>query len=329
MFNRFLPTIRFLGAQRFLALWICAIAALLLLDVAPIEAAESEERYAAILIDNISGEVLLARNADASRHPASLVKIMTLYILFEELEAGRLTMSSKLKASAGASRQPPAKAGLKPGQSIRVSEAIKLLVTKSANDVAVVVAENIAGSETKFVKRMMERARELGMRHTIFRNASGLPDRKQITTARDMAILAQRIMRDFPDYYDYFSIKYFTFRGRRYRNHNDLLFSYKGTDGIKTGYIRASGFNVALSVRRGKKHLLAVVMGGKTSKQRNDHAAALLDYGFPMASESSPTEKAAETPLTDRVADHPPTKRTSHDPDVGALRREFGGEGGY
>lgn len=329
MFIVFFPTVHLRGIRRFLALWICAIAALLLPGAVSVEAAESGERYAAILVDNMSGEILLARNADAHRHPASLAKIMTLYMLFEELEAGRLTPSSRLKASAHACGQPPSKVGLKPGQSIRVSDAIKALVTKSANDVAVVVAENIAGSEARFAARMTKKGRELGMRRTVFRNASGLPDPKQVTTARDMAILARRLMKDFPDYYGYFSLKYFTYRGKRYRNHNGLLFSYKGTDGIKTGYIRASGFNVALSARRGKKHLLAIVMGGKTAKQRNAHAAALLDYGFPMASEIAATDEVPDGPLASEVADHPPTRNNSQDRSVRDLRRAFAGEGGY
>ena len=209
MFNSFVPTIRLSGNRRVSTLWISAIAAALLLVAASDAQAAPKDRYAAIVIDHKSGKVLLARNADARRHPASLVKIMTLYMLFEELEAGRLKLSSKLKCSARASGQPPSKVGLKPGQSIRVSDAIKVLVTKSANDVAVVVAENIAGSEARFAKQMTEKARQMGMERTVFRNASGLPNPKQVTTARDMAILARRMVEDFPDYYGVFATKYF------------------------------------------------------------------------------------------------------------------------
>lgn len=278
----------------FLALWIGVLAALVL-PGATRSAAAPKERYAAIVIDHKSGKVLFSHNADAARYPASLVKIMTLYMLFEALEAGRLTLDSKLKASAHASRQSASKIGFKPGQTIKASDAIKVLVTKSANDVAVVVAESLAGSEARFAKLMTEKARDLGMTRTSFRNASGLPNAKQATTARDMAILARRMVEDFDHYYDYFALKFFTYRGKRHRNHNELLFSYKGTDGIKTGYIRSSGFNIAVSARRENKHLIAIVMGGKTSKARNDHVQALLDQNFPKATTRRTWAKTPKT----------------------------------
>lgn len=246
----------------------------------PVRAAS---RYASIVVDNHTGRVLYARNADAKRYPASLTKIMTLYMLFDGLESGKITLNSRLKVTAHAAKQPPSKLSLKPGQSIRVVDAIRALVTKSANDVAAVVAENSAGTEAAFARLMTMKAREIGMTRTTFRNASGLPNAHQVTTARDMATLSRRMIRDFPDYYGYFRLKYFSYKGHRYRNHNGLLFSYKGTDGIKTGYTRASGFNLAASVRRGPKHVVAVVMGGKTAKSRNQHMQSLLNRTLPKA----------------------------------------------
>lgn len=240
-------------------------------------------KYASIVIDNHTGRVLYSRNADSYRYPASLTKIMTLYMLFDHLRAGKATLQTRFKFSKFAASQAPSKLGLKPGQTIRVEDAIRVLVTKSANDVAVVVAENIAGSQAKFAKKMTETARKIGMPKTTFRNASGLPNKQQRTTARDMATLSRRIMRDFPKYYPYFKLKYFSYKKKRYRNHNALLFSYKGTDGIKTGYTRASGFNLAASVKRKNKHLVAVVMGGKSSKTRNQIMESILNKSMPRA----------------------------------------------
>lgn len=260
-----------------------AVAVLAVLALQLMGAAGARERYAAIVVDHKSGKVLYSRHADATRYPASLVKIMTLYMLFEQLEAGKLSLNTPLKASSRAARQTPSKVGLKPGETIRVKDAIKVLITKSANDVAVIVAETLAGSEARFAKAMTEKARALGMTGTVFQNASGLPNAKQVTTARDMALLARHMVEDFEDYYGYFSLQYFSYRGKRYKNHNGLLFSDKSVDGIKTGYIRSSGFNVAISARRDDKHLIAIVMGGKTAKARNAHAKVLLDRYFPKA----------------------------------------------
>ena len=278
------------------ALWIGGLAALALCGVTGGAVAAPKERYAAIVVDNKSGKILFSRNANDARYPASLVKIMTLYMVFDALDADRLSLDSRLKTSARASRQSPSKVGLKRGQTIKVSDAIRALVTKSANDVAVVIAEKLGGTEDRFAKLMTQKARELGMTRTVFRNASGLPNAKQSTTARDMAILARRVMEDFDHYYEYFSLKYFTYRGKRYRNHNELLFSYKGTDGIKTGYIRSSGFNVVISARRTNKHLIAVVMGGKTAKARNAHARMLLDKSFPKATFFRTRAKTSRAP---------------------------------
>lgn len=241
-----------------------------------------------MVVDGHTGKILYSRQGDATRYPASLTKIMTLFLLFDYIEAGKFKETSKLKVSKTAAKQPPSKIGVKPGQTIYVRDAIKALVTKSANDVAVVVAENIAGTEANFAKLMTAKARAIGMKKTVFKNASGLPNKHQVTTARDMITLANRLMFDHPERYRYFSHKYFKYRGKKYRNHNRLLFDYKGTDGIKTGYTRASGFNLLANVRRGKKHLIAVVFGGKTSKRRNANMRAILNKSFPRATARLP-----------------------------------------
>lgn len=262
--------------------------------------ATANSKYASIVVDQNTGRVLYSRHADAARHPASLTKIMTLYMVFEQLRKGTIQLDTPLKVSAYAAAKPPSKIGFKPGQTVRVEHAIQILVTKSANDVAAAVAENLAGSEAAFARHMTAKARDLGMSNTTFRNASGLPDDEQVTTARDMATLAKRIRYDFPEYYEYFSTKYFSYRGKRYRNHNGLLFSYKGTDGIKTGYIRDSGFNLTASVHRGNKHLVAVVMGGRTSRSRNDHMASLLDRSWQNASARKLLTPSRRAPMPSR-----------------------------
>lgn len=246
--------------------------------------AQANPRYASIVIDAQSGEVLSSEHADAARYPASLTKMMTLYLLFEAIEEGRLTMESRLPVSAHAAAQPPSKLWVRPGQTIAVEEAILALIVKSANDVAAVVAEGLAGSETAFAARMTAKARALGMNSTAFRNASGLPDDAQVTTARDMATLSMRLMHDFPKYYGYFSSTQFVYLGKTYKGHNRLLNSYAGADGLKTGYIRASGFNVATSAIKDGRRIVSVVMGGFTAKSRDAHMADLLDRGFVRAS---------------------------------------------
>jgi len=256
------------------------LAAAVLMSVSLATPAEAKPKYAALVLDKYSGRVLFSRHADAHRYPASLTKIMTLYIVFEELAQENLTPDTKFTVSKHASGQAPSKLGLDPGDTITVENAILALVTKSANDVAMVVAENIGGSERKFAQRMTKRARELGMARTTFRNPHGLPDKRQVTTARDMATLAQRIMDDFPQYYSYFSTESFRFRGRVFNNHNNLLGDYEGTNGIKTGYTRASGFNLTASVMREGKHLVGVVLGGKTPRTRDDHMRDILDTAF-------------------------------------------------
>ncbi|MDP6345498.1 MAG: D-alanyl-D-alanine carboxypeptidase family protein, partial [Alphaproteobacteria bacterium] len=223
---------------------------------------------------------LAARNADSRKYPASLTKIMTLYLAFEALEKGKLRMDQRLKASRRAAGQPASKLGLRKGERIRVDDAILALVTKSANDVATVMAEAISGSEVKFARLMTKRARNLGMSRTTFRNASGLPNRRQLSTARDMARLALAIRRDFPQYYAYFSKTSFNYRGRTYRNHNRLVGRVSGVDGLKTGYIRASGFNLVASANRGDDRLVGVVFGGRSARSRDRRMRTLLNNGF-------------------------------------------------
>ena len=244
---------------------------------------------AAIVVDMNSGSILHAQAAETPRSPASLTKMMTLYMLFGYLRAGKITAETELAVTPYAASQAPTKLGLKAGTTIKVSDAAKALVTQSANDAAATIAENLAGTEENFARLMTDTGRRIGMTKTIFRNASGLPNEGQITTARDMAILAAHLIHDYPEYYSVFETRYFSFKGRKYRNHNKLLFGFKGTDGIKTGYTRASGFNLTASVHRGNKHLLAVVLGGRTGSQRDVATRALLDKHFAAASETKPT----------------------------------------
>ena len=259
---------------------LVAVAVSAILTLLALPSGPAQARYASIVIDAESGQVLHAVNADTRNYPASLTKMMTLYMVFDALEKGRLTLDQELPVSKRAYGMPPSKLGLKVGETIRVRDAILALVTKSANDVAVVVAEALAGKETKFAQAMTKRARALGMRRTSFRNASGLPNRGQKSTARDMARLAQALLTDFPQYYHYFSTSTFSYNGRTYRSHNKLLKSYRGTDGIKTGYIRASGFNLVTSVERRNRRIIAVVFGGKTARSRDRHMVKLLNRGF-------------------------------------------------
>ena len=225
--------------------------------------------FASIIVDGNSGAVLTATNPDSLRHPASLTKIMTLYLLFEKLEQGKLSLDSEMEVSEHASEQAPTKLGLRPGSTLRVEDAIKGLVTRSANDAAVVIAEAVGGSESDFAKMMTRKARALGMSRTVYRNASGLPNDEQVTTARDQSILGRAIQDRFPRYYRYFSTSVFTYRGQAIRNHNRLLGNVEGVDGIKTGYTRASGFNLVTSMHRGNRFLIGVVLGGRSGGSRD------------------------------------------------------------
>jgi D-alanyl-D-alanine carboxypeptidase len=240
--------------------------------------------YAAIVVDDKSGFVLHEVSADEPRHPASLTKIMTLYLLFEELEDGKLNLDTPLPVSTRAAMQNPTKLGLKANQTIKVEDAIKGLVTKSANDAAVVVAEAIGGSEAEFAELMTEKARALGMMSTTYVNASGLPAEEQITTARDQAILGRAIQHRFPDYYRYFATPSFRYKGAEMHNHNALLREVKGVDGIKTGYTEASGYNLVSSVRRDEKHVVAVVLGGTSNAARDARMRQLIEDYISLAS---------------------------------------------
>src|SRR5712672_4208251 len=268
------------------------------------EARESySPAFSSIIVDGNSRATLSANNPDASRHPASLTKIMTLYLLFERLDAGKMKLDTEMDVSEHASEQAPTKLGLRPGQSIAVEDAIKGLVTRSANDAAVVIAEAIAGDEGDFAKLMTRKARALGMTKTVYRNASGLPDDEQVTTARDQATLGRAIQDRFPRYYRYFSTTAFNYHGHSIRNHNKLLGDVEGVDGIKTGYTHASGFNLVTSMRRGNRHLVGVVLGGRSGGSRDTIMRGLLAENLEKAAtkrtvaaitERSPSEANAE-----------------------------------
>ncbi|MEM1192540.1 MAG: D-alanyl-D-alanine carboxypeptidase [Pseudomonadota bacterium] len=240
----------------------------------------ANSKYAAFVVHADSGDVLFDRYSTQLRYPASLTKMMTLYLLFEEIEAGRLTLKSKLPVSKTAAAQPPSKLGVRRGSTLDVETAINALVVKSANDVAVVVAEKIAGSEWQFARKMTTKARALGMRRTTFRNASGLPHSKQRTTARDMAELSRRLFQDFPQYQHIFSTKSFRYKNRTYTTHNALVKTYPGADGLKTGYTRLSGYNLATTAVRNDHRLIGIVLGGRSSYTRDKHMREILDAGF-------------------------------------------------
>lgn len=237
-------------------------------------------KYAAIVVDADNGRVLEDVNSTALRHPASLTKIMTLYVVFAQLATGKVDMNDSLLVSRHADRQPPSDVNLRAGDYVRLGDAVMALVTESANDAAVTIAENIAGSEENFAVLMNKTARKLGMKRTVFKNASGLPDPRQVTTARDMAILARSLINHFPDDYRLFSTAAFNFRGAKYHNHNRLMQRYEGMDGIKTGYIRASGFNLVASAVRDDRRLIAVVFGGTSAARRDNRMAQILDRNF-------------------------------------------------
>ncbi len=274
--------------------WTLAIALVALTAAGPAEARHRHIRhhavdsydpaYASIVVDTNSGAVMQSSNADAQRHPASLTKLMTLYLLFERLQTGKMKMATEMPVSAHAASMAPSKLGLKPGETIDVGTAIRAIVTKSANDVAVVVAEAISGNELAFAQIMTAKARALGMTHTNYHNASGLPDELQITTARDQSILARAIHDRFPQYFHYFSIRDFVWHGKVMRNHNHLLGTVDGVDGMKTGYIHESGFNIVVSVHRNGRYLVAVVFGGRTASARDARVISLINDNINVAS---------------------------------------------
>jgi len=260
-------------------------------------------RYASMIVDERTGTVLHAVNPDRRVYPASLTKMMTLYHVFEGLTTGRLSLDTKFPVSRRASRRPKSRLDLKKGQTITVRDAISALIIKSANDVATLVAEGLGGTEENFAAMMTQKAHRLGMTRTVFRNASGLPDQDQVTTARDMVRLTIAIRRDFPQFIHYFSKQSFTYRGRTFNSHNRMLKRYKGTNGMKTGYVRASGFNIATSVERDGERLIGVVFGGKSAGKRDTHMITLFRRVFDSIAENGKFQ-----PKLPAVADRKPGK---------------------
>jgi D-alanyl-D-alanine carboxypeptidase len=289
---------------------VAAIASMTLL--ATLNPAEAKRRkrgggynppYASLVLDVKSGRTLHAVNADALRHPASITKVMTLYLLFEQIERGRFRMDSPLKVSSNAAAKAPSKLGLEAGESIDVEDAIMALITKSANDAATVIAENVSGTEEAFAAAMTRKARSLGMASTVFRNPSGLPDPEQVTTARDLSLLARAIQERFPKYYGLFSARSFHYAGATYRNHNKLLGRIQGVDGIKTGYTRASGFNLMTSAKADNRHIVAIVLGGRSGRIRDGIMSDLVVANLPRATTGPRTTSLiAEAPAQEERA---------------------------
>jgi D-alanyl-D-alanine carboxypeptidase len=282
--------------------------ALLLLTFSFFTPSNAQARYASVVMDAQTGRILHQENAQTRNYPASLTKMMTLYLAFESLERGRFYLHQPLRTSRQAARQPASKLGLSRGDTITMEQAILAIVTKSANDAAKVVAEALGGSERNFALLMTAKARRLGMGRTTFRNASGLPHRGQLSTAMDMANLARRLIIDFPNYYHYFSTRSFSYNGVVHKNHNRLLDSYEGVDGIKTGYIRASGFNLVASAKRNGRRLIGVVFGGRSARTRNLHMSSLLDKGFRKVGPPSTIRIAKAPPRSNRQRSTPKGK---------------------
>lgn len=257
--------------------------ALVMAFTAPL-AAQANSKYAGIVIDAKTGKTLYKYNADAKRYPASLTKMMTLYLVFEALERGKIKKSSRIRVSRNAAAEEPSKLGLRAGSTITVEQAILALVTKSANDVATATGEFIGGSESNFARLMTQKAHSLRMKSTTFKNAHGLPNSRQVTTARDMARLGLALREHYPKYYKYFSTRSFKFGKATYGNHNRLLGKVRGVDGIKTGYTRASGFNLVSSVQTDGRSIVAVVMGGRSGASRNAQMQKLIGQYLRKAS---------------------------------------------
>lgn len=272
-------------------------------------------QYASIVMDAETGKVISSANERARTYPASLAKMMTLYLTFDALDRGDLKLDQKLPVSAHAAGQAPSKLGLKVNSTITVSDAIRALTTKSANDVAAVLAEALGKTEWQFAQQMTQKARDLGMKNTVFRNASGLPHRQQVTTAYDMALLSRALIRNHPKHYRYFSETSFRHGGKTYRSHNRILTSYEGADGIKTGFINASGFNLAASAVRDGRRLIAVVMGGKSAPTRDKHTATLLEGGFRWM-EAQATKGSTPTKLASSTKKNAPAAPASAKPAV-------------
>jgi D-alanyl-D-alanine carboxypeptidase len=288
----------FMSRNRFgraFAAALVAVAAMATTIVSGTPALAYNPPYAAIVVDVKTGKTLHAENADAIRHPASITKVMTLYLVFQRLEQGSLRLDTPLRVSAKAAAEPPSKLGLRPGSTITVENAILALVTRSANDVAAVIAENLGGSVEAFAREMTSTARGLGMSKTVFRNPHGLPDRAQVTTARDLTLLAIAVQDRFPEYYKYFQRRSFTFSGTTHRNHNRLLGRVEGVDGIKTGFIRASGFNLMTNAKTRDRHIVTIVLGGRSGAHRDGIVERLVQNNLPRAFAG-----ARQTPLMNR-----------------------------
>ncbi len=255
------------------------IAVALIFASVPVSFAHASKN-ASLMIDANSGKVIHAENASKQRYPASLTKLMTIYMTFDALRTGKVKMGTVLKASKKAASMPSTNLSMKKGDRITVRDAIKALVVRSANDVAVIVAESLGGSEYKFAKRMTAVAHRLGMKNTTFKNASGLPNRQQVTTARDMAVLALALRRHYPEYYHFFRTDKFKYKKKKYTSHNKAMRRISGADGLKTGYIRASGFNLITSATRRGKSVIGVVLGGESSKKRDDKMVRLVERTF-------------------------------------------------
>jgi D-alanyl-D-alanine carboxypeptidase len=272
------------GLPASLSKFALGFSVVVVLCVASASAVQANSRYAGIVIDAKTGKTLYGNHADAPRYPASLTKMMTLYLIFDALESGRISKGTKIPVSRNAAHEVPSKLGLRPGQTITVEQVILALVTKSANDAATAIGEFLGGSESGFARMMTEKARQLGMNSTTFRNANGLPNKAQKTTARDMARLGLALRDHHPHYYSYFNTRFFKYKGRRFGNHNRLLGRVKGTDGIKTGYTRASGFNLVSSVEARGRSIVAVVMGGRTARSRDAQMRRLISRYMARAS---------------------------------------------
>ncbi|EPY01441.1 D-alanyl-D-alanine carboxypeptidase [Magnetospirillum fulvum MGU-K5] len=284
------------GAFPFLRPALLGLVAIFLLAASPAWAG----KYASIVIDAGSGKVLHAANPDVRSYPASLTKVMTLFLLFDELESGRMHLDTMLPVSAHAAAQAPSKLGLRPGETISVRDVILALVTKSANDAAVVAAEGIGGTESEFAQMMTRKAQTLGMNRTVYRNASGLPNPGQMSTVRDQAVLARALINRHAGPYHYFSTRQFVWKGQTISTHNRLMLRYPGADGIKTGYIQASGFNLISSARRDDQRIIGVVFGGTSGTSRDNHMKELLDRGFARIKSGETVEVAAAPSADDR-----------------------------
>ncbi len=312
---------------RVVAAALLAVSSILFIGASPAHA----RSFGALLMDADSGRVMRAINPDVPNHPASLTKIMTLYLLFDALEAGRIHLHDPMVVSAHAAQQAPSKLGLSPGQSLSVNDAILALVTKSANDAAVVVAEHLGGTEANFAAEMTRKARELGMQRTIFRNASGLPIVGQWSTPRDMAVLARALVHNHAQEYHYFATREFDYGGQVIATHNHLLGKYEGADGIKTGYIASSGFNLVASAKRNGHRIIGVVFGGTSVRDRDRRMMALLDVGFASEAGAVRVETAtadrpdAADPSEDKtIAENAPVSEDeAEDPQVSAVMRSM------